>query len=149
MSALEAAAESLVPAWPHLDPRQRADVVARCVSLVRRQIQLAPLHIRNVLHEDFGMKVNSRKLLFPSVVSDVARLVDWTIQHAHPYHQGIHVLSEMNLTIACVIDKAKRELGYRPVVELREGNAPQCRMVLGQQHSHMRFSRSAAPAVEF
>jgi nucleoside-diphosphate-sugar epimerase len=37
------------------------------------------------------------------------------------YHQKIHVLSEMNKTIACSIDKARRELGYAPVVELEEG----------------------------
>ena len=33
----------------------------------------------------------------------------------------IHVLSEMNKTIACSVDKARDELGYRPGVELREG----------------------------
>jgi nucleoside-diphosphate-sugar epimerase len=27
----------------------------------------------------------------------------------------------MNKTIACSVDKAERELGYRPGVELREG----------------------------
>jgi nucleoside-diphosphate-sugar epimerase len=27
----------------------------------------------------------------------------------------------MNLTIACSIDRARRELGYRPLVNLREG----------------------------
>jgi nucleoside-diphosphate-sugar epimerase len=37
------------------------------------------------------------------------------------YHQKIHVLSEMNKTIACTIAKAERELGYRPEVELEEG----------------------------
>jgi nucleoside-diphosphate-sugar epimerase len=27
----------------------------------------------------------------------------------------------MNLTIACSIERAERELGYRPLVDLREG----------------------------
>jgi len=37
------------------------------------------------------------------------------------YHQKIHVLSEMNKTIACSIEKAKKELGYIPMVGLEEG----------------------------
>ena len=37
------------------------------------------------------------------------------------YNQKIHVLSEMNKTIACSVEKARGELGYRPGVELREG----------------------------
>ena len=37
------------------------------------------------------------------------------------YHQKIHVLSEMNKTIACSIEKAQRELGYNPPVALEEG----------------------------
>jgi nucleoside-diphosphate-sugar epimerase len=35
--------------------------------------------------------------------------------------QKIHVLSEMNKTIACSVAKAERELGYDPKVSLREG----------------------------
>ena len=35
--------------------------------------------------------------------------------------QKIHVLSEMNKTIACSIEKAGRELGYDPQIELEEG----------------------------
>jgi len=37
------------------------------------------------------------------------------------YHQKIHVLSEMNKTIACSIAKAQRELGYNPTIALEEG----------------------------
>jgi len=31
------------------------------------------------------------------------------------------VLSEMNVTIACSIERAQRELGNKPLVDLREG----------------------------
>jgi len=31
------------------------------------------------------------------------------------------VLSEMNKTIACSVEKAKKELGYNPKVSLEEG----------------------------
>ena len=37
------------------------------------------------------------------------------------YQQKLHVLSEMNKTIACSIAKARAQLGYQPDVELREG----------------------------
>ena len=46
---------------------------------------------------------------------------DGALQAVGLYNQKIHVLSEMNQTIACSIDKAKRELGYAPTVALREG----------------------------
>jgi len=77
--------------------------------------------VRSVLKEDFGMLVAERNLNVPGIIADVARLADGTIQALGLYHQKIHVLSEMNLTIACDISRAKAELGYRPLVELREG----------------------------
>ena len=49
------------------------------------------------------------------------------------YHQKIHVLSEMNKTIACTIAKAERELGYDPKVELERGNAPLDPLDAGQR----------------
>jgi nucleoside-diphosphate-sugar epimerase len=77
--------------------------------------------VRAVLREDFGIPVKSKSIRVPSVVSDVARFGDWLIQKAGFYNQEIHVLSEQNLTIACSIERAKRELGYEPLVDLREG----------------------------
>ena len=77
--------------------------------------------VRMVLKDDFGMPVVEKNPGVPSVVADVAQLVDATLQAAGLYHQKIHVLSEMNKTIACDITKAKTELGYEPLVELREG----------------------------
>ena len=47
--------------------------------------------------------------------------MDWGLQSLGLYHSKIHVLSEMNKTIAASVDKAKRELGYRPQVALEEG----------------------------
>jgi nucleoside-diphosphate-sugar epimerase len=51
----------------------------------------------------------------------VARVVDGSLQALGLYHQKFHVLSEMNLTIACSIERAKKELGYHPLTDLREG----------------------------
>ncbi len=77
--------------------------------------------VRAVLREDFGMTVSGNTLRVPSVVADVARLCDGALQGIGLYHQKIHVLSEMNLTITCDIEKAERILGYDPQIELREG----------------------------
>lgn len=77
--------------------------------------------VRLVLREDFGMPVKDGTIKLPSAAADIARLCDATLQAAGLYHQKIHVLSEMNMTIACNIDKAKRILGYQPLVALREG----------------------------
>ena len=85
-----------------------------------------PMHeivatVREVLRDDFGFKVKSDTVHAPAIISDVARLADRTLQGAGLYNQQIHVLSEMNLTIACSIARAQRELGYQPLTELREG----------------------------
>ena len=77
--------------------------------------------VKAVLREDFGLPVSERLMRLTSSVADMARVADGLIQGAGRYHQKIHVLSEMNMTIACDISKAKRELGYAPLVELREG----------------------------
>jgi nucleoside-diphosphate-sugar epimerase len=77
--------------------------------------------VRDVLRDDFGMTVKPKTLQVPGVVADVARLGDRMLQKAGLYSQELHVLSEMNLTIACTIERAKRELGYKPLTNLREG----------------------------
>jgi nucleoside-diphosphate-sugar epimerase len=77
--------------------------------------------IERVLEKDFSVKVAHGRMRLPGIASQVAWLVDWTLQAMGIYHQKIHVLSEMNKTIACSIAKAERELGYDPKVDLEEG----------------------------
>jgi len=77
--------------------------------------------VEDLLENEFGMEVAHDRMKLPSVASEVALAVDATLQRAGVYHQKIHVLSEMNKTIACSVDKARDQLGYRPGVELREG----------------------------
>jgi nucleoside-diphosphate-sugar epimerase len=77
--------------------------------------------VRAVLRDDFGMTVAPKTVVAPPIVADVARLIDASLQSVGLYNQEFHVLSEMNLTIACSIERAKAELGYRPLVELHEG----------------------------
>ena len=51
----------------------------------------------------------------------MAEFFDALIQRVGLYQQKIHVLSEMNKTIACDISKAQKELGYDPQIALKEG----------------------------
>ncbi len=77
--------------------------------------------VRTVLRDDFDFQVTEKTVSVPPIISDCARIADGLLQAVGLYHQKIHVLSEMNLTIACDISRAKEELGYQPLVELREG----------------------------
>lgn len=77
--------------------------------------------VRTVLAEDFGLAVKADTVHVPGVIADMARVADAGLQSLGLYNQQIHVLSEMNLTIACSIERAERELGYRPLTGLREG----------------------------
>lgn len=77
--------------------------------------------VKAVMREDFGMTVSTSQLDLPRFIPDLARVIDRCLQGIGLYHQKIHVLSEMNLTIACTVDQAKRDLGYTPLCSLREG----------------------------
>jgi len=77
--------------------------------------------VETLLNEEFGEPCAGRQRRLPSVTSDIAQAVDSSLQKLGLYHQKIHVLSEMNKTIACSVDKAKKELGYAPTVALEEG----------------------------
>ena len=76
--------------------------------------------VQEVLVQDFEIKVIKCKS-FPEVIPNTARLVDSVIQKVGLYNQKIHVLGEMNLTIACNVNKAQQILGYNPKIELRAG----------------------------
>jgi nucleoside-diphosphate-sugar epimerase len=77
--------------------------------------------IEDVMEKDFGVVPARKRMKLPSLASEVAWLADKTLQGVGLYQQKLHVLSEMNKTIACSVAKAERELGYQPEIELREG----------------------------
>jgi nucleoside-diphosphate-sugar epimerase len=89
--------------------------------------------VERLLETEFGQTCTHRRLRLPGVASDVARLADRAIQAAGFYEQRIHVLSEMNQTIACSIARAQRELGYAPTVALEEGMRRSLRWVFDRQ----------------
>jgi nucleoside-diphosphate-sugar epimerase len=67
------------------------------------------------------LKVSIRPRYLPRLMGDVARLSDSLLQMTGLYNQEIHVLGELGESIAVSIDKARRELGYEPEIDLEEG----------------------------
>lgn len=77
--------------------------------------------VEYLLANEFNIECKYSRLKLPSFVSEVALFCDWALQSVGLYHQKIHVLSEMNKTIACSIEKARQELGYQPLIALEDG----------------------------
>jgi len=77
--------------------------------------------VERLLETEFDRPCAHRRLRLPGLVSTVAGIVDCGLQEAGFYDAKVHVLSEMNKTIACSIERARRELGYEPAVALEEG----------------------------
>ena len=77
--------------------------------------------IKRLLQNEFGMKVSSKQVYLPSAISDIARAADFITQSIGLYVQKVHVLSEMNQTIACSVKKASDVLNYKPEIKLEEG----------------------------
>jgi nucleoside-diphosphate-sugar epimerase len=70
---------------------------------------------------DEGFEVKDGALRLPAIAGRVAELGDRIIQRTGRYQQQLHVLGEMDKTIACDISGARRDLGYEPRVELYDG----------------------------
>jgi nucleoside-diphosphate-sugar epimerase len=77
--------------------------------------------IEAVLRDDFDLPVSGGRVRLPAWVGDVAQVIDTVTQRVGLYQQQIHVMGEMNKTIACSVDRARRELGWHPGPGLREG----------------------------
>jgi len=86
--------------------------------------------VERLMEQEFGVPCRHGRLRLPSFVSEVARGADFMIQSLGMYNQKIHVLSEMNKTIACSIERARAELGYEPRVALEEGMRRSLRWLL-------------------
>jgi nucleoside-diphosphate-sugar epimerase len=89
--------------------------------------------IEHLLESEFQRQCAHRRLRLPGLASEVAFLVDAGLQAVGLYHQKIHVLSEMNKTIACSVQKAKDELGYAPRISLEEGMRRSLRWAIEQR----------------
>lgn len=70
---------------------------------------------------DEGFSVKEGALRLPAIAGRVAEIGDRLIQRTGRYQQQLHVLGEMDKTIACDISAARTDLGYAPKIELYEG----------------------------
>lgn len=77
--------------------------------------------IERLLETEFGQVCKHKRMKLPGFASEVAYLMDFGMQSLGMYNQKVHVLSEMNKTIACNVEKAKTELGYKPAISLEAG----------------------------
>ncbi len=77
--------------------------------------------VEKLLEEEFSIPVRHKRLRLPYITGEIATCADGLIQGLGFYNQKIHVLSEMNKTIACSIAKAREQLGYDPKIALEEG----------------------------
>jgi nucleoside-diphosphate-sugar epimerase len=95
--------------------------------------------VETVMRRDFGIPCKGGRLRLPSLAADIARAADFCLQKAGLYHQKIHVLSEMNQSIACSVDKARAELGYDPKIDLEEGMRRSIAWVLEQPEERRKL----------
>lgn len=70
---------------------------------------------------DEGFWVTPPAIRLPTFIGTVAETADRVVQRSGRYIQALHVLGEMNKTIACDISAAQRDLDYRPRVSLYDG----------------------------
>lgn len=68
-----------------------------------------------------GYDVTPNRVRIPAIVGRLAERADAVIQRTGRYVQQVHVLGEMDKTIACDIEAARAELGYEPTIALEEG----------------------------
>ncbi len=77
------------------------------------------VEIYETIADLFDVKLKPRYL--PNIVPELFEIADDVLQAMGMYIKEVHVAGEMNKDIACSVEKAKKELGYKPKVSLKEG----------------------------
>jgi nucleoside-diphosphate-sugar epimerase len=77
--------------------------------------------VRKALEAEGLATSGPERLSLPRAAARLAERLDALAQSRGRYVQPLHVLGELNHTIACDISRARAELGYEPTVELEEG----------------------------
>jgi len=68
-----------------------------------------------------GLDVSAKQRRVPGAVGEIASVADRILQGVGLYNSAVHVLSEMNKTIACSIELARKTLGYEPQIAIDDG----------------------------
>lgn len=77
--------------------------------------------VRRALESEGLPASGPARLPLPRLAARAAERADVLLQSRGRYAQSLHVLGELNHTIACDISRARDELGYQPTVALEEG----------------------------
>jgi nucleoside-diphosphate-sugar epimerase len=77
--------------------------------------------VRRALEAEGLPTSGPEQVSIPRVAARLAERADEVLQARGRYIQPLHVLGELNHTIACDVSRARDELGYRPTVALEEG----------------------------
>ncbi len=75
--------------------------------------------IYSTMAEVLGVEFRTKR--YPAFTSGGAAMVDKVLQSAGLYQMEIHVAGEMYKDIACSVRKARKDLGWEPPADLREG----------------------------
>jgi nucleoside-diphosphate-sugar epimerase len=79
-----------------------------------------------------GFTVTPNRTRLPALAGRVAERIDAVVQRTGRYVQPVHVLGEMDKTIACEIAVAREQLGYEPTVALEDGMRQSIRWCVAQ-----------------
>jgi len=77
--------------------------------------------IERLMETEFGLRVAHRRMRLPHPAADLAHFADVCLQTLGLYDARVHVLSQMDKTIACSVALAEQELGYAPIDDLADG----------------------------
>jgi nucleoside-diphosphate-sugar epimerase len=77
--------------------------------------------VRRALEAEGLATSGPERVSLPRFAARLAERADTLLQGRGRYVQPLHVLGELNHTIACDISRARDELGYRPTVALEDG----------------------------
>ena len=77
--------------------------------------------IKKVFNDKFKIKSKKNFIKIPHFFGQIFEKTDFILQKLNIYSQKIHVLSELNKNIACDISLAKKELDYKPKINLFNG----------------------------
>ncbi len=88
--------------------------------------------IRKAMNEEFNIICKDNEIRLPNFTSSFAFFLDVIIQWFGMYNKEVHVLSEMNKTIACSIQKAKNDLNYKPTIDLYDGTVMSIKSVISE-----------------
>ncbi len=88
--------------------------------------------IRAAMLRDFGLRPPAKVRHVPGAVADGARMLAVLLERFGLASNRLRQWSELNLSAHCDIRPARRDLGYEPLVDLREGMRRQVAWMLEQ-----------------